>query len=215
LWTVVVARWSAGALPSWWLPVPLALSWFGMLLTHTDLRHRRLPDALTRPAYSVAAALLGCAALARGDPALAVRAALAGALCLLAHAAVHLAVPTALGAGDVKLIGPLGAVLGALGWWAVPAALLLSALITLTLSTRSPAPGSATTGPNPSPADPISPVQPPATPTSAATQASSPTHTGLIWSGPPTAPPRVPRTAPHGPGLLAATWLLATLTAPP
>ncbi|MEU4743418.1 A24 family peptidase [Actinosynnema sp. NPDC023658] len=119
--------------PPRWLPVPLLVAWLGVLLVVTDLRHRRLPDALTLPAYpAVGVALWLCGAdLAR---------ALAG--CLLFggfHLAVHLVKPWALGGGDVKLAGPLGAVLASVSWSALPAGALLASLITLLLSTRWPA----------------------------------------------------------------------------
>src|SRR5437660_7825571 len=57
-WSVAVARCAAGGQPWWWLPVPLAIAWLGVLLTIVDVRHRRLPDALTLPAYPVLGALL-------------------------------------------------------------------------------------------------------------------------------------------------------------
>ena len=40
-------------------------------------------------------------------------------LAFAAYAAVHLAAPAALGAGDVKLAAPLGAVLGGVSWEAL------------------------------------------------------------------------------------------------
>ncbi|MEO7193863.1 MAG: prepilin peptidase, partial [Pseudonocardiaceae bacterium] len=43
LWVVVGER----GLPVWWWPVPLLLSWAGVLLSSADLIARRLPDALT------------------------------------------------------------------------------------------------------------------------------------------------------------------------
>jgi leader peptidase (prepilin peptidase) / N-methyltransferase len=136
--------------PPRWLPVPLLLSWLGVLLVVTDLRHRRLPDALTLPAYpAVGVTLWLCGAdLWR---------ALAG--CLLFggfHLLVHVLARSAMGGGDVKLAGPLGAVLASVSWLALPVGALLAGAITLLLS---------------------------------------------LWQ--PT------DTVPHGPGLLAATWLVA------
>ncbi|MET0235829.1 MAG: A24 family peptidase [Kibdelosporangium sp.] len=148
----------AAGIPPQWLPVMLALSWFAVVLTATDLLHNRLPDALTLPAYPVFAVLLALS----GIPALA--RALAGAIlffCL--HATVHFVAPQAMGGGDVKLAGSLGAVLGAVSWFALATALALAAVITLALRAVSLA----------------------------------------RWRD------RVP----HGPGLLAATWLLAFLPA--
>ena len=84
---------------------------------------RRLPDALTLPALPVALLLLvpvGGSAVWRGV--------LGAAVAAVAHLVVHLAAPTALGAGDVKLSAPLGAALGAASWEALVVAGLLAAL---------------------------------------------------------------------------------------
>ncbi|MFE2753059.1 prepilin peptidase [Actinosynnema sp. NPDC059335] len=136
--------------PPAWLPVPLLLAWLGVLLTATDLRHHRLPDALTLPAYpAIGLALWLCGA----DPGRA----LAG--CLLFggfHLLIHLLAPASMGGGDVKLAGSLGAVLAAVSWQALPVAAVLASVITLLLAVRRPG-----------------------------------------------------RTVPHGPGLLAATWLMS------
>ena len=51
-----------------------------------------------------------------------------------AHVLVRLAVPGSLGAGDVKLAGSRGAVLGAAGWAALTAAAVLAALFTLAVA---------------------------------------------------------------------------------
>jgi leader peptidase (prepilin peptidase)/N-methyltransferase len=136
--------------PPRWLPVPLLVAWLGVLLTVTDLRHRRLPDALTLPAYpAIGVTLWLCGAdLWR---------ALAG--CLLFggfHLLVRLLAPSAMGGGDVKLAGSLGAVLASVSWLALPVGALLASAFTLALGLRWPSDG-----------------------------------------------------LPHGPGLLAATWLVA------
>ncbi len=78
------------------------------LLSGYDLRHRRLPNWLTLP--GAAAILAGGTLTGRGWPALAGSAALAGVYLL-----VHLAAPTAMGAGDVKLALGLGALTGIFG----------------------------------------------------------------------------------------------------
>ncbi|MFD1150979.1 prepilin peptidase [Saccharothrix hoggarensis] len=143
-----LAAWALA--PPHWLPVPLLLAWLGVLLVVTDLRHGRLPDALTLPAYpAVAVTLWLCGAdLWR---------AVAGCLVFGGfHLVVRLLSPAAMGGGDVKLAGSLGAVLGAVSWAALPAGAVLASVITLAL--------------------------------------------GLRWPG---------ATVPHGPGLLAATWLVA------
>ncbi|HEY3259508.1 MAG TPA: A24 family peptidase [Pseudonocardiaceae bacterium] len=134
---VLAALWALSAarnLPPWWLPVPAAVAWLAVVLTATDLRHRRLPDAVTVPAYPVTAVLLAVAGLAGPGPGLAARAAAGGALLLAVHAGVHLAAPRQLGAGDVKLAGPIGAVLGAVSWSALLAGPVLAAVVTAALA---------------------------------------------------------------------------------
>ncbi|WP_232663627.1 prepilin peptidase [Pseudonocardia sp. TRM90224] len=125
LWAVCGAAWVGGWLATPWLAVVLALAWLGVALAIVDIRHRRLPDLLTLPALPVALVLLaplGAEAVLRG---------LAGAgVALVLHAAVHLAAPRAIGAGDVKLAAPLGAVLAASSWAALPLAAALSMVIT-------------------------------------------------------------------------------------
>jgi leader peptidase (prepilin peptidase)/N-methyltransferase len=143
-------------IPALWLPVMLALSWFAVMLTATDLLHNRLPDALTLSAYPVFAALLA----ASGTSTL-IRASVGATLFFCLHATVHFVAPQAMGGGDVKLSGSLGAILGAVSWPALAVALALAAVFTLGLRAVSLG----------------------------------------RWRD------RVP----HGPGLLAATWLLAFL----
>ncbi|MEV8442274.1 A24 family peptidase [Actinosynnema sp. NPDC051121] len=136
--------------PPSWLPVPLLLAWLGVLLTVTDLRHRRLPDALTLPAYpAVGVTLWLCDADLW-------RAVVGCALFGGFHLLVRLLAPSAMGGGDVKLAGPLGAVLASVSWSALPLAAVLASAVTLVL--------------------------------------------GLWWRG---------GGLPHGPGLLAATWVVA------
>lgn len=130
LWALAAAR----PLPAWWLPMPAALGWLAVVLAATDLRHRVLPNAVTLPAYPVAAALLAVAAVAGPGPGIAVRAA-AGAVVLIAvHAAVHLVAPAQLGAGDVKLVGLVGAVLGAVSWSALLLGPVVAAAVTATIA---------------------------------------------------------------------------------
>jgi leader peptidase (prepilin peptidase)/N-methyltransferase len=150
LWTVAALRHP----PPHWLALTLALAWVGVLLTATDLRHRRLPDALTLPAYPVAAVLLATAGTE-----VAIRALVGGLTFGLGHLAVRLAAPLALGGGDVKLAVPLGAVLGAVSYAALPLGVLLASAFTLVVALTRPRGG-----------------------------------------------------IPHGPGLLAATWLLAVFS---
>ncbi|OBI08499.1 peptidase A24 [Mycolicibacter nonchromogenicus] len=78
------------------------------LLSGYDIRQRRLPNWLTLPAAVLVPAV--AALVGRGPAALAGAAALAGV-----YLAVHLIVPTGLGAGDVKLAVALGALTGTFG----------------------------------------------------------------------------------------------------
>lgn len=85
----------------------LALSWL-TALTFYDVTQRRLPNALTLP--GAVAVLAGAAVEGRGQ------AALLGALALAAsYLIVHLIVPAAMGAGDVKLALGVGGLSGAFG----------------------------------------------------------------------------------------------------
>lgn len=133
IWALLAAR----DLPPWWLPVPAAVGWLAVVLIATDVRHRRLPDAVTVPAYPATAALLAAASLAGPGPGLAARAAAAAVLLFAVHAAVHLAKPSHLGAGDVKLAGLVGAVLGAVSWSALLAGPVLAAVVTTALALAS------------------------------------------------------------------------------
>lgn len=83
------------------------LAWMGVLCV-CDVRQRRLPNWLTLPGAGVILLFAGLAG--RGVPALAGAAALAGVYLL-----VHLALPAAMGAGDVKLAIGLGGLTGCFG----------------------------------------------------------------------------------------------------
>lgn len=132
--TAVAGRWLTGGWPGWWLPVPALLTVVAVPLALADLCHLRLPDVLTLPAYPLFGAAIGAAALGGGGPSLAIRAAAGGLLFGGAHAAVHHFAPGSLGAGDVKLSGSLGTVLGAAGWAALVLATLAAALLTLAVA---------------------------------------------------------------------------------
>ncbi len=114
LWTVAAVL---DAPPSSYL-----LAWFGIVLAATDLRHHRLPDALTLPLGALLLLLqfhgLGAAALT---------AAIFGG----AHLAVRRWRPHLMGGGDVKLATALGATLSLP--LLLPAAILSSA-VTLALA---------------------------------------------------------------------------------
>lgn len=134
LWAVSGLWVLAGAAPAWWLPVPLCLAWFGVLLAVLDLAERRLPDALTGIAFLLVLLSIGFASVAGPDGQLATRAALGVLLFGGAHLAVHLLNPASLGAGDVKLSASLGGVLGAVGLPALALAAVLAAVVTAALA---------------------------------------------------------------------------------
>lgn len=149
-WAVAGGLWAAGALPGAWLPTLLGLGWLAAALGAVDLLRRRLPDALTLPALPVAVLLvapLGADAVRRG---------IAGAaLALVAHALVRRCAPGALGGGDVKLAGPLGAVVAAGSPAALVPAAVLAAVLTALLGLASLRPGRARpAGPGPPPGRP-------------------------------------------------------------
>lgn len=104
--------------------VAVVVAWL-LVLSYTDIRHRRLPNRFTLP--GAGAMLLGALVAGRGTAALAGAAALTSVYLL-----VHLLAPAALGAGDVKLAIGLGALAGSLGvevWFlAALAAPLMTAL---------------------------------------------------------------------------------------
>ena len=90
-----------------WTGCALILGW-AAALSVVDIRVRRLPNALT---LGGAVAILAAATLSgHGAPAWLGSVVLAGV-----YLVVHLAAPTGLGAGDVKLAIGLGALTGALG----------------------------------------------------------------------------------------------------
>jgi leader peptidase (prepilin peptidase)/N-methyltransferase len=126
LGTAVVLR---GGADVRWLPLVLGLGWLLVACGAVDLAHHRLPDALTLPA--VPAVLLLLVPLGFGAV---LRAACGAGVLLGAHAVVHLVSPRALGAGDVKLAAPVGAVLAAVSWPAVLLGTVLAALISATLA---------------------------------------------------------------------------------
>jgi leader peptidase (prepilin peptidase)/N-methyltransferase len=179
-WLATGVTAAAGVLPWRWVPVLLGLGWLAVAAGAVDLLHQRLPDALTLPALPLAVLLLvpaGMEAVLRG---------LAGAaVAVAAYAALHLLAPAAMGAGDVKLAAPLGAVLAAVSWPALAlgaaAAALLSGGSAVALLGRGG-------------------------------------HVGVTARG---SVRRVPagrhgwcRAAlPHGPSMLVAAWLVATVTA--
>lgn len=130
-WAAVAVGTWAGTTPLWWTPVPSVLGWLAVLLTTCDLLASRLPDALTLSAYPVCGAVLVLVAYCGRQPGM-VPSALFGAVVFAGgYACVSLVVPGSLGAGDVKLAGGLGIVVGAVSPVAVLLVMLVAALLTL------------------------------------------------------------------------------------
>jgi leader peptidase (prepilin peptidase)/N-methyltransferase len=91
------------------------LAWLAALTIY-DIRERRLPNFLTLPGTVVI--LSGAVVAGRGFVALTGAVVLAGL-----YLVIHLLVPAAMGAGDVKLATGIGALTGAFGFevWALAA----------------------------------------------------------------------------------------------
>jgi leader peptidase (prepilin peptidase)/N-methyltransferase len=113
----VVAVWALRSAPTpWVLPAFCYLAAVSIALAVIDIDTFRLPIPIVRPAYAVAAVLLGVVSWARHDQGSAVRA-LIGALVMLGlYGLLFLIRPDAMGLGDVRLAGVLGLYLGWLGW---------------------------------------------------------------------------------------------------
>lgn len=108
------AAWRFGA--TWELPV---FGYFALLtgpLTIVDLRAHRLPNPLTLSAYPIVAAGLLLPAIAEGRLTDLWRALVGGGILLAFYAVLHLVNPSGMGLGDVKLSGPMGALLAWLSW---------------------------------------------------------------------------------------------------
>ena len=136
--TVLVAA-SAG--PTWLLPAHLWLLGLGVILTITDLTHRRLPNAVLLPGGAGLAVVVAAGAVAqgRGSDLLGSVAAGVGLFAVFLLAAVLS--PAGMGMGDVKLAAVLGLMLGPAGLDAVVIAVLVAfvlhaAVSVILLSTR-------------------------------------------------------------------------------
>ena len=99
-------------------PVLVGVLWLaaaGVVLAGVDLATHRLPDAVTLPALAVLLASTGVDALVTGSGSRALAGLACGAVTFAVAALVRLAAPAGLGFGDVKLLAPLGVLLGWLG----------------------------------------------------------------------------------------------------
>lgn len=124
-WAAVVGAAGAGVLPWAWVPLLLGGGWLAVVASVVDVRHHRLPDALTLPALPAALVLALPVGLAAVGRAAAGAALLAGGYLL-----VHAVSPRSLGLGDVKLAAPVGALSAAASW----PALLLGCALTAVVS---------------------------------------------------------------------------------
>lgn len=107
----------------WWITA------FGVVLAAIDLRHHRIPDAISYPVMVLTTAL--CAVLApQLAPGASGTAALRALLAVLVvgglFALPAVFAPGAMGWGDVKLAISLGALLGVVSWDAVLSALVIA-----------------------------------------------------------------------------------------
>ena len=145
LWAMAALGRTLAWVPAEWVPVLFGLAWLGVAVTVVDVRHHRIPDALTLPALPVAVV---CVFPLGGGAVL--RAVVGAVLAVAVHAAVRVVSPRSMGSGDIKLAAPLGAVLAAAGWLALPLAAVLAAVLTAVLGTADilhrRTPGGAVTG---------------------------------------------------------------------
>lgn len=100
----------------WALPAFLYLGALAVSLTIIDLDVHRLPDAIVLPSYPVLAVLLLAAGAGSGDWVPLLRALIGGAGLWGLYFLLAVVRPGAMGFGDVKLAGLLGASLAWLGW---------------------------------------------------------------------------------------------------
>ncbi|WP_432852208.1 prepilin peptidase [Amycolatopsis sp. CA-161197] len=235
---VVGWRWREGRWAEWWWPVPWVLTVVGVPLCLADVRYRRLPDVVTLPAYPAMAIALGVAA-ANGGGATLLAGAVEGVLVFGGvHLVVHRLKPAQLGAGDVKLAGVLGAVLGALGWASVAVAAVVAAGVSAVVAVGAQVPVIAKRVRRAEPAGGLPPpttsrktasgglVAPatsrktasgglaaPATSRKTASGAPPPSPASPTHPPQPRASPRLHRAirhrVPHGPALVVAAWTCA------
>ncbi|HEX5088229.1 MAG TPA: prepilin peptidase [Nocardioides sp.] len=94
------------------LPAYLAFAGIAGALALIDLDVRRLPDSIVLPAYPVLCALLAL----DGDPHALLRAAIGGVVLFAFYLVVAVVAVGAMGFGDVKLAGVVGAMTAYLSW---------------------------------------------------------------------------------------------------
>ena len=125
------AAWRFGV--AWDLPVYFYFAVVSVPLALIDLRTHRLPNTLTMPAYPVVLVGLTLPAAAGDGWSTLVRA-ISGGLALLAlFLLLHVINPGGMGFGDVKLSGPMGALLAWLSWPALLAGAFVGFLLAATV----------------------------------------------------------------------------------
>ncbi len=96
-----------------------AASWFaicGVPLIWTDIKNRRLPNAITIPAYPGTLILLVAVTAVGNRPDRLLSALLSGFALAVFYLTLALGLPGGVGIGDAKLSASLGTLLGWLGW---------------------------------------------------------------------------------------------------
>ena len=119
LFVAIVLRFTVVQDAAWAIPAYLYFVAIGVALALIDLDVHRLPNAIVLPAYPVAAALLALASWGSGNWSALVRAGFGGVALWVFYFGLLLVKQGAMGFGDVKLAGILGAYLGWLGWGAL------------------------------------------------------------------------------------------------
>jgi leader peptidase (prepilin peptidase) / N-methyltransferase len=189
LWCTAGTGWALELLPIRALPLLLGLAWLAVAAGSVDQVRLRLPNVLTLPAVPVALLLLtplGVAAVGRG---------LAGAVVAASvYGSVHLVAPAAVGAGDVKLAGSLGAALAGVSWLATFLAAVLAAVLTGAVALVKVARSA------------VAAARPPPRGRAARSRESRPAAGSERQRGIATAGIR--GVVPHGPSMLAATWVV-------
>jgi leader peptidase (prepilin peptidase) / N-methyltransferase len=108
------AAWHAGA--TWSAPVYVYFAVVSIPLAVVDLRTHRLPNAWTLTAYPLVAVGLLLPSAVAGSWSDLGRAVAGGGILLGVYLLLHLVNPSGMGLGDVKLSGPMGALLAWLSW---------------------------------------------------------------------------------------------------